>query len=334
MNPLRSIPRTGRAAAAAWRRNRRPGPWLGVLACLAVSVPAAHSREREQAPVPDRVELMLPGPEEIQILTLKSGSTLIGRIVEISEDEVRFTGEDLDLRIPVADIREVRSVPASAVRSGSYWFPNPNSTRHFFAPTARTLPQGSGYLADHLLFFPSVTYGITDNVTLGGGVSLFPGVSFDEQLAFVTPKVGWKLGERFDLAVGALLVAIPGEAGAAERDHGEADGGGFDGAGIVFSVATWGTPDASVTAGLGHGYAEGDWADQPMLMLGGERRVSRRISLVSENWVFPGLDGPLVSVGARFMGERLSVDFAIAHMLGDPDAWLPLVGFAFGFGDP
>ena len=315
-------------------RNRHPGRWLGVLACLAVSVPGAHAREREPPPPPDPVELALPGPEELQILTLKSGSTLIGRIVEIGEDEVRFTGEDLDLTIPVADIREVRSVPASSVRSGSYWFPNPNSTRHFFAPTARTLPRGSGYLADHLLFFPSVTYGITDNLTLGGGVSLFPGFALDEQLAFVTPKVGWRINERFDVAVGALLVAIPGEeAGTLEHERGEEDGDGLDGAGILFSVATWGTPDASVTAGVGHGYAEGDWADWPMLMVGGERRVSRRISLVSENWVFPGLDGPLVSVGARFMGERLSVDFALAHVLGDGEAWLPLVGFVFGFGD-
>ena len=60
------------------------------------------------------------------------------------------------------------------MRNEKYWFPNPNATRLYFAPTAHMLRKGKGYFADYYLFSPSVVYGITDNITIGGGVSLFP----------------------------------------------------------------------------------------------------------------------------------------------------------------
>ena len=298
-----------------------------VLAALLFPGPV-RGQETERPPV----SLSLPGPDELQVLVLVSGSQLIGRIVEIGGEiggevgagTIRFVSEEMDLTIAVVDIRQIRAVPADSVKSGVYWFPNPNRTRLFFAPTARTLPQGGGYLSDHLLFFPGFAYGITDRITIGGGMSLFPGISLDEQLAFATPKFGWSLGESFDVAVGALLVAFPGDLGTEDSP---------DGAGILFSVATWGSPDSSATVGFGHGYAGGEPADRPMVMVGGERRVSRRISLVTENWVFPGLEGPLVSLGVRFMGERMSVDLAGVHLLGEEGAFAPLLSFVFLFGE-
>ena len=33
-------------------------------------------------------------------------------------------------------------------------------------------------------------------------MSVFPGVSWDEQIAFATPKFGWRLRENLDVAVG------------------------------------------------------------------------------------------------------------------------------------
>lgn len=316
----------------SWRtvgRSARRAVGVG----LALLLSSAHAQAQESPA--ERVALSLPGPDELQVLVLESGSTLIGRIVEIGAEEIRFVSGEMDLTIAVSDIRELRFVPARSVRSGVYWFPNPNRTRLFFAPTARALPRGGGYVSSHLLFFPGFAYGLTDNFTLGGGMSLFPGISLDEQLAYATPKVAWQLNGSFDVAVGALLAAIPADLGDEAGD-----------AGILFSVATYGTPDASFTAGLGYGFARGgsveenrgresesSWQTEPMVMLGGERRLSRRISLVSENWIFPGLDAPLVSLGVRFMGERLSVDLAGVHLLGEEGAFAPLLSFIFLFGE-
>ena len=115
----------------------------------------------------DAVALSLPGPDEVQILVLEGGSELVGRIEEIGAEEVRFRSGELEVTVPIAEIRELRVAPASSIHGGEYWFPNPNQSRLFFAPTARPLPKGGGYVADHLFFFPSVTYGVTDNFTFG-----------------------------------------------------------------------------------------------------------------------------------------------------------------------
>ena len=288
---------------------------------LALFLSPVQAQEREPSRAP--LDLSVPGADELQVLGLANGSTLIGRIVEIGPDSIRFASGEMELTIPVADIREMRKVPADSVRGGSFWFPNPNRTRLFFAPTGRALPRGSGYLADHLLFFPGFAYGLTDHITIGGGMSVFPGVSWDEQIAFATPKFGWRLRENLDVAVGALLVAFPGNG----------DSGNPGGAGVLFSTLTTGSPDASVTAGVGYGYAGDGLAEKPMVMLGGERRIARRISLVTENWVFPGVDRPLISLGVRFLGERLSVDLAAVHPLGEDGGLIPLLGFVFAFGE-
>lgn len=294
-----------------------PGSWSRrsvAVALLALGVGPAQAQEKE--PSVDPGVLREAGPDETQVLTLENGSELVGRIVEVRDDHVRFVAGSAELTIPTAEIRSVR------LSTGASWFPNPNRTRLLFAPTARPLPRGTGYFASHLIFFPSVNYGVTDSLTLGAGVSLFPGTALDEQLAFVTPKFGWRVGERSHIGAGVLLASIPGD--------GDDD---LNRAGIAYTVGTWGTPDASVTAGFGYGYTDEGLADRPMVVLGGERRLSSRIAVVTENWMFPGLEAPLVSAGVRFLGERMSVDLALAHVLGEEDAWLPLLSFVFRFGE-
>ncbi len=69
----------------------------------------------------------------------------------------------------VFEITEVKLVSEDRFKEGKYWFPNPNATRLFFAPTARMLKKGEGYFADYFIFFPTFTFGVTNNFTLGGG---------------------------------------------------------------------------------------------------------------------------------------------------------------------
>jgi hypothetical protein len=88
-------------------------------------------------------------------------------------------------------------------------------------------------------------------------------------------------------------------------------------AGIVYGVGTYGTDDNSFTAGLGYGYADKQMADKPMVMLGGEYRLSRRTAFVTENWIFPGIDQPVVSAGIRFFGEGMCFDLALVNVIGE-----------------
>ena len=88
---------------------------------------------------------------------------------------------------------------------------------------------------------------------------------------------------------------------------------------------------ALVPAGIGYGYASSEFADQPVLMAGGEARLSRGVKLLSENWIFPQ-DGVVVSAGPRFFGEHLTADLGLAMPLFGNDVFVfPLVNFVYNF---
>ena len=290
---------------------------LIALLNFAVAFTASNAKDKAIAPK----DLCLPDSTQIQILYLKDGSTFNGRIIEIREREILFDSGYGLLTIPLNEIDKISLVLSKAMVGGKYWFPNPNQTRLFFAPTGRMLKRGEGYFSDYYLFFPGIAVGLTDNITLGGGMSIFPGLSLDEQLFFFTPKIGLKAVENINFATGALIISIPTD-----------DDEDISPIGILYGVGTFGSPITSLTFGLGYGFAGDELADSPIVMLGGEARLFRRVSLVSENWFIPGLDRPLISYGFRFMGEALSVDLALAGVFDDNEFFfLPYLDFVYNF---
>ena len=259
--------------------------------------------------------LVIPDSTQIQILTVDDGSTFMGRIIEIGEEEIKFETKYGIMTISVFEISDIKLVSDDQLKEGKYWFPNPNSSRLFFAPTGRMLKQGEGYFADYFIFFPTITFGITDNITLGGGCSILPGEDLDEQILLFTPKVGVKTSKKMNLAIGALIVKLPESTSA----------------GILYGVSTFGSLDNSITVGLGYGYFDDELADKPIVVLGGETRTSRNISLVTENWLVPEKDTPILSFGLRFFGERLSADFALIFPLEDEVITFPYIDFVYKF---
>ena len=267
--------------------------------------------------------LIIPDSTQIQVITTQDKSTVMGRILEIREKEVLFKAEFGVIVIPIAKIVNIEMAPVSALRQGEYWFPNPNATRLFFAPTARMLKKGEGYFADYYLFFPALAYGITDNITIGGGMSLIPWIDFSEQIFYFTPKVGLSATEKFAFGAGALIIKIPGIGKGMKTPF----------LGIVYGVGTYGSPNSSLTVGLGYGFVDDDFAEKPMVIIGGEHRISRRLALVTENWILPGVDKPGISYGMRFFGERMSVDLALLNTVGKSAIFpgIPYVDFVFNF---
>lgn len=256
-----------------------------------------------------------PAAGHVQIVRTSDGSTYIGKIAEVSAGTVRFKTEVGELEIPVGRIESVDEVPENRIRNGKYWFPNANATRLFFTATGIMLEQGRGYFADYWVFFPSVSYGLTESITIGGGMSIFPGIGLDEQIFMLTPKVGLGVAGKVRLAAGALFIG-----------HKEVDRT----VGIAYGVGTIGSNDNNLSIGLGYGFAGSEVADEPIVMVGGQYRTSRRIGLVTENWFIPGADRPLVSFGVRFMGEMISTDLGFITLFGE-DTLVPWLDFVFAF---
>lgn len=269
-----------------------------------------------------KYKLEIPDSNYVQILSTRDGSTNIGRITHIRESEIEFKTDFGKITIPISKIKDIKIVASSSIKNGRYWFPNPNATRLYFSPTARMLGQGEGYFSDYYVFFPGVSYGVTNNITIGGGMSLFPGGGVNKQIYYLTPKVGIKASKHLSCAVGTLLIKLPA---IFDNDSHKA--------GVLYGVSTYGTPDKNLTFGFGYGFVDGTFAEKPMLLIGGEKRLSRRIAFVSENWIFPGVDHPLISYGLRFFGESLSIDLAFLNVWGDDSAYttVPYMDFVFKF---
>jgi hypothetical protein len=259
-------------------------------------------------------------------LRLTDGSVLIGKVVSQDERQIRFvTRSGVEVVVPRAAVASMDGAPRAAGDEHVV-----DDTRLFLAPTGRPLRKGAGYFSDHYILFPGVAYGLTDNITLAGGVSLIPTVPVDEQAFFFTPKVGARLGRHVALSAGGLFLTAGGSEGESLK--------------VGYVVGTWGTPERSLTAGVGlGGIGDDDFGDrrdpaQPMLMLGGAWRLSNRLSLLTENWLLPDEEFEMLSAGLRFRGDRLTVDFAFFtnHDLVDAGGLvvIPWVSFSYHFSPP
>jgi hypothetical protein len=285
-----------------------------------VATCAAAAGVGAQKPV--RADTIPADSARLYAARLTTGTTVVGRVDDPRVDPLVMQTENGTLTIPRARIAELRAVAASRLREGVYWPPSPNETRLLFAPTGRMLKPGEGYYSNTYLFIQQFAGGMTSHFTLGGGFSIVPSDDFSDNIFYVTPKVGLYNSERTNVAVGVLAAFIPGQ----DTD------GTF---GIAYGVATFGSPDAQITTGAGFGYAQGRFAQDPVLMVGGEKRLSRRTAFISENYLFPSADetNNVVSYGLRFFGDRLSVDFALINTIGDETIFpgVPYVAFAVKF---
>lgn len=255
---------------------------------------------------------------EIEMVRIKltDGSTIVGDIIEEDEKTIIIrTLSNLEIKVPKENITE-REIIKGQIEKGEFWRDDPNQTRMFFTSTGKGLKQGHGYFSVYEIFFPFVAVGITDWFTLAGGMSLIPGL--DGQLFYIAPKFTPLQVTNFDASVGVIYVAVPKE------DEGD---------GIAYGVATYGTEKASVTLGMGFGFTGADFGDQPIIVVGGEIRVSNSIKLLSENWFVLAEGVNLLSFGLRFFGENLAADFGLVFTTegGDGFPFLPWLGFAYNF---
>lgn len=279
---------------------------------------------QQPAQTPKAVTIRVADSTQVQVIKLRDGSSIVGRVTEVGTDTIRFAANAGQLSIARADIVEVREVAKSSMRSGEVWPANPNVTRLLFAPTGRMIPKGEGYFNDTYLFLVSVQGGVSSHFNLGGGLSVLPLDNFTDNILFITPKVGVYASPKFNVAVGGLA----GFAG------GLVDSGENASFGVVYAVGTVGSPDASITFGTGLAYAGGSFADRPVAMLGAESRLSRRIAFVTENYLVPNEDvSSVISYGLRFFGEKLSVDLAFWNAPGNEMRFpgIPYVAFSVKF---
>jgi hypothetical protein len=138
----------------------------------------------------------------------------------------------------------------------------------------------------------------------------------------------------------------------------DADGGDHERPGLAYLVDTTGGDEGSVTVGVGVGYrrhtivetdravcdgrtpARGNCTSYTraktldtgaVFVIGGDRRLTHRVKVVTENYVFAA--GAIGSVGVRVFGDRFATDFLlVSPVSADGFVLPPIINFACAFG--
>jgi hypothetical protein len=96
-------------------------------------------------------------------------------------------------------------------------------------------------------------------------------------------------------------------------------------------VATYGTADDNVTVGLGYAFARGEVSSTPVVVVGGAKRVSRRIFLINETYFIDEGVGGLF--GLRIAASRVSGSLGALYFTGGGGGIIPAYAeFAYRFG--
>lgn len=310
-----------------------------LVAFALFALPLAAPAE-DAAPLPLSQPSSTPGEPTAEVVTIRmrDGSLLRARIIDEDESRLKIvTVGGVAMEVARTSVDRIDRAGENAPRLS-----DSNYTRLLFSSTGRPLAKGEGYFSDHYVVFPGVSYGITDHFSVGAGVSVVPGLGLDEQLFYVAPRIGAQFSDRLAVS-GGVLYARGGD-------------GDDESLGVGFVMATLGKPEKSLTVGVGVArtlseeyyteYVGGEWRGDfrnkasytPVVMVGGTARLSRRVALVSENWLILNHDFKLkeqpFALGVRFLGDQLSADVGvvlIGEMIEDgfPVPWLS-VTYHFG----
>jgi len=310
-----------------------------VIPAASARTPSAPEEAPGEAPFPilrrPPLDLRVAPEGALHRVVLTDGRIYYGSLVS-GGDPVRIGFPNGGIQeIPGSMVIRVEKVQGILV-DGEFWPRDPNASRLVFAPTGRNLPRGTGSANVFYGVMPFLALGLTERLTLAGGVSLLKDVELNflpsgtplvpgedhgvptGRTIHLAPKLQVIRGRHVEAAVGALIFLPTRKPGTPSW--------------IGYAVGTVGIADrTAVTVGAGLGARHGAWHEEFTWMAGADHRVNRRMKLLIENYRFPGGE-TLHMGGARLLGEQLSADLGMALRPGASERQaLPVLNISFGW---
>jgi len=260
----------------------------------------------------------------VQIETL-DGNEFMGTIVSEDDDKIVLKTESFgEITILQTNIKSKKDIQVQQIKDGKPWLANPQSTRYFWAPNAYGLKKGEGYYQNIWVLWNQFAYGLTDNLSIGGGIIplfLFAGAPTP---VFATAKFSIPaVKEKFNISIGAIAGTVLGESDT--------------GIGMVYGLGTLGSHDSNVTFGLGYGFSGEGFASTPAINFSGMHRVSRKAYFITENYlvISDGEAFGLISAGGRSIIKKVALDYGLfIPVSAEMDVFvaLPWLGFTVPLG--
>ena len=216
---------------------------------------------------------------EKYIWEFRDGTIIYGEFVKTTNANIIITDDTgEEVYIPKVMIAQRHVANEENYKDGEYFFPNLHDTRYFFSPSAFGLEKGEGYYSNSYYIAWQFQYGISDNLSIGGGtVGIFP--------ATVNLKFNTEIKKNLNFALGWFYVG----------DELFLDDGIGSILNMPYAVLTKGNKEHNITFGLSYNlakpfddninYEQGLREERLVLNMGAISRLSRRFSFVFEGWL-------------------------------------------------
>jgi len=234
-----------------------------------------------------------------QITTIDDNE-YVGYILSETPDIIELkTGTIGIINIQTSQIKKREELKSDASTNFLLWPENPMASRYFWANSGFNIEKGSGYYQNTWVLFNHAQFGLSDNFSLGVGTMplfLFAGSSTP---LWISPKVSFPIKEKVHIAAGVLVGTLIGRG---------SDLGAF---GFAYGNTTFGSTSNNLSAGLGYGFADGEFADRPTVSVSGMFRTGKRGYIITENYYVDfGFDEVLIlSLGGRYVGKKIILDY-------------------------
>ena len=225
-----------------------------------------------------QVDLGEPDSQAV-IIDMDDGSVIYGIISNRTEFELTIQSASLGtVTIPISTIKKTRFI--NDVRNilfdkDGYPVDFFNSTHYFLFPSGYSLRKGQSYYENIWVFANSYSYGVTDNFTISGGAEVFSLLFLQQRpLMYLSPKFSIPFKEQKGaFGISSTILVLP-------EDN-------FNALGFISGSLTLGSRNNNVSFGVGAGFDfDGGITDEIIpLTFSFVKRLSSKISLMSENWL-------------------------------------------------
>ena len=225
---------------------------------------------------------------QMVIIYLEDKSEINGELISENDASIVIRSESLGLlTFQKNEIRRIiRLDPKGRI-------PNPNPTRYFIGQSAYTLPKGEGYYQNIYGVFNLVSYGVTDRLSLTGGLELISTFS-GNPLLFANAKYGVPVAPKLNVAASVSYLTIASSIADVSL-------------GTINGLVTYGTHEHQLTIGTGYAFAQGEIDNSGVITVAGITRLTGRLALITENYLLPG-ESSIISGGLRYIAKKVTVD--------------------------
>lgn len=266
-------------------------------------------------------------------IEMKDGNSVDGKLIARRGDTVVVESSTLGvLNLNIKNIKNIDAVKIENLKNGKIWFDNVHAPHGYFAPTGFNFRKGEGYYGNIFIFFNQIGYGFTDNFSVCAGTELIS-LLFDEggdgwpQFFYINPKFSFSVDKSITIGAGSYIFLGNGFFDNGERVF------------APYAVATLGNRNNNLSLGVGSAFTGGE--NLPILCLSGQGRLTRNISLMSENYFVSGAS--IGTTGFRFMNKDVAFNIGFMYSLsgesgdffdGNGGAFVPIpfLGLNIAFG--